>query len=246
VLASTSQRKEQLQNTKNLDDIRENKLLAALPSEIVDRLAPSFESVALPPFEVLYNYNEEVTHLYFPHKNTVVSALCTADEGVQVEVGLMGSESVVGFSGILGSASPYVQLVQVPGTGTRIAIAVAIAEFERGGRFQSLLLAYTHMLLVQVSQTALCNRIHSDPERLSRWLLLSDDRVQSHQLPLPRELLAKMLGQSQSSVSITSAILEKAGFIAYNGAEMTIINREGLEGVACSCYWLVKRHKEAF
>jgi CRP-like cAMP-binding protein len=87
----------------------------------------------------------------------------------------------------------------------------------------------------------LCNRIHSDEERLARWLLLSNDRIQTQQLPLPRELLGKMLGRNLAGVSVAASTLHRAGMITYNGAELVILDREQLEAVACSCYWIVKR-----
>ena len=142
--------------------------------------------------------------------------------------------------------SPYQNLVQVPGTGSRLTLEDANQEFRRGGIFQASLLRFTNSLLLQTSQTALCNRIHSDEERLARWLLLSNDRIESKQLPLPRELLAKMLGRNHSGVSVAASTLERAGLITYNGAELVILDREKLETVACSCYWVVKRQTRKF
>jgi CRP-like cAMP-binding protein len=224
------------------EEIRENELLGALPPAEFERLLPRLERVVLPPFEILYDFDDEITHLYFPNRNTVVSTLCKTDEKVNVEVALCGNEGVAGLSAVFGTTtSPYQNLVQVPGTGSRLTIADAKEEFKRGGAFQELLLRFTHLLLLLTSQTALCNRIHSDEERLVRWLLLSDDRIASNQLPLPRELLAKMLGRNHSGVSIAASTLEKAGLITYNGAELAIVDRERLESVACSCYWVVKR-----
>ena len=191
----------------------------------------------------MYDFDDEITHVCFPHRNTVISTLCRTDEQVNVEVALCGNEGVVGFSAMFGtSASPFQNLVQVPGTGSRLTIADAKREFKLGGAFQELLLRFTHSLLLQTSQTALCNRLHSDEERLARWMLLSSDRIEHNQLPLPRELLAKMLGRSLSGVSIAASSLQKAGLITYNGAELVIVDRERLESVACSCYWVVKRH----
>lgn len=231
-----------MRDRPDTDEIRENELLAALPSADFERLLPRLERVVLPPFEILYDFDDEITHVYFPNRNTVVSTLCTTDEKVNVEVALCGNEGAAGLSAVFGAAtSPYQNLVQVPGTGSRLTIADAKEEFKRGGAFQELLLRFTHRLLLQTSQTALCNRIHSDEERLARWLLLSDDRIASNQLPLPRELLAKMLGRNHSGVSIAASSLVKAGLITYNGAELVIVDRERLESVACSCYWIVKR-----
>ena len=224
-------------------EIRENQLLAAMPDGVMKRLLPQLEEVLLPPLEILHNFNDEVTHLYFPNRSTIISTLSTTDEHIIMEVGLTGNEGFVGVSGLFGfDVSPHQHLVQAPGTGTRLAVGAAVEEFQRSGPFQALLLRFTYVFITQVAQVALCNRAHSDEERLARWLLFSQDRIDSHQLPLPRDLLARMLGRNHSGVSVTAAILQSAGLIKYNGAEMVITNREGLEGVTCSCYWMVKRY----
>lgn len=232
-----------VRDPQGANEIRENELLAALPAEDFERLLPRLERVVLPPFEILYNFDDEITHIYFPSRNAVVSTLCRTDEKVNVEVALCGSEGAVGLSALFGTSTSFYQnLVQVPGTGSRLTVHDAKQEFNLGGAFQELLLRFTQALLLQTSQTALCNRIHSDEERLARWLLLSNDRIESNQLPLPRELLAKMLGRNHSGVSVAASTLERAGLITYNGAELEILDREKLETVACSCYWIVKRH----
>jgi CRP-like cAMP-binding protein len=232
---------------QDANEIRENELLAALPSDDFARLLGQLERVILPPFEILYDFDDEITHVYFPNRNTVISMLCRTDEKVNVEVSLCGNEGAVGLVGLFGSeTSPYQNLVQVPGTGSRLTIEDAKEEFQRGGAFQALLLNFTNSWLLHTSQTALCNRIHSDEERLARWLLLSNDRVESKQLPLPRELLAKMLGRNHSGVSVAASTLERAGLITYNGAELVIVDREKLESAACSCYWVVKRQARKF
>ena len=231
-----------LRNEPDIGEVRENELLAALPADDLHRLLPNLERVVLPPFEILYDFDDELTHVYFPNRNTVISTLCRTDEQVDVEVALCGNEGVAGLSGIFGaSTSPYQNLVQVPGTGSCLTLENAREEFQLGGAFQKLLLRFTDLLLLQTSQTALCNRIHSDDERLARWILLSDDRISNNQLPLPRKLLAKMLGRSHSGVSIAASALEKAGLITYNGAELVVLDREKLESASCSCYWVVKR-----
>ena len=231
-----------LRDQPDIAEIRENELLAALPANDFERLLPNLERVVLPPFEILYDFDDEISHIYFPNRNTVISTLCRTDEQVNVEVAVCGNEGVAGLSGVFGTpTSPYQNLVQVPGTGSRLTIEHAQQEFNRAGAFQKLLLRFADSLLLQTSQTALCNRVHSDEERLARWVLLSDDRISSNQLPLPRELLAKMLGRNHSGVSIAASTLQKAGLITYNGAELVVRDREKLESSACSCYWVVKR-----
>ena len=227
---------------QDVNEIRENEVLAALPADDFERLLPRLEQVVLPPFDILYDFGDAITHVYFPNRNTIISTLCRTDEQINMEVSLCGNEGAVGLNGLFGSdASAYQNLVQVPGTASRLTLEDAKEEFRRGGAFQALLLKFTNTLLLQTSQTALCNRIHSDEERLARWLLLSNDRIESKQLPLPRELLAKMLGRNHSGVSLAASALERAGLITYNGAELVILDREKLESVACSCYWVVKR-----
>jgi CRP-like cAMP-binding protein len=231
-----------LPQSQNSNEIRENELLAALPSDIFERLMPHLEPTVLPPLEVLYDFDDPITHLYFANRNTVISTLSRTEEDVDVEVAICGNEGAIGLSGILGSTnSPYQNLVQVPGTGSRLPTEEAKREFSQCGAFHDVVLNYTNSLLLQISQTALCNRIHSDEERLARWLLLSNDRIQTHQLPLPRELLGKMLGRNLAGVSVAASTLQRAGMITYNGAELVILDREQLEAVACSCYWIVKR-----
>ncbi len=225
-----------------INKARDNHLLAALPTESLEGLRPSMESIIMPPTEILYDYDDALTHIYFPGKDTVVSFLCRTDERESVEVALCGNEGAVGAAALFGvDTTAHQALVQIPGIGFRLEMSAARDEFRRGGRFQELILKFTHSLFVQVSQTALCNRLHSDEERLARWLLLSHDRVASHQLPLPRELLAKLLGRNLSTTSLTATVLERAGLISYDGSELVITNREKLEAVACSCYWVARR-----
>ena len=131
-----------------IDEIRENELLAALPSEDFERLLPRLERVVMPPFEILYDFDDEITHVYFPSRNTVISTLCTTDEKVNVEVAICGNEGVAGLSGVLGTVtSPYQNLVQVPGTGSRLKVEDAREEFKRGGAFQDRLLRFTHLFV---------------------------------------------------------------------------------------------------
>lgn len=229
---------------QGVQEIRGNALLAALPSEIFARLLPHLELCPLSMANVLYDFDDRVTHLYFPNRSAIVSTLCRTDEHINIEVALCGNEGLVGFTSICGNApSPFQNLVQVPGTASRLPLEYATQEFRRGGLFQEFVVGFMNSSLIQTSQTALCNRIHSDEQRLARWVLLSDDRAQAGHLPLPRDLLAKMLGRNHSGVNVAASVLERAGLIRYDGAELLIVDREKLESVACSCYWVVRRQQ---
>jgi CRP-like cAMP-binding protein len=233
---------EMKENEIKENEIKENEILGALSAEDFARVQPKLEFAALPLFQVLYDFGTPIEHLYFPTRNTIVSMLCRSDERIQVEVTLCGSEGAVGMSALFGlPASPFQHLVQVAGASYRMSIADAMEEFRRGEGLQSLLMKFMNAQIMEVSQTALCNRIHSDEERLARWLLISHDRVEFNQLPLPRDLLAKMLGRNHSGVSVAASTLQRSGLITYNGAEIEILDRERLETVACSCYWVIKR-----
>jgi CRP-like cAMP-binding protein len=118
--------------------------------------------------------------------------------------------------------------------------ALSQDEFSRGGALQHLLLRYTQALIAQISQTAVCNRIHFEPARLARWLLECHDRVQGDELPMTQEHLAIMLGGRRESVSIAASCLQDAGLIRYVRGHIRILDRRGLEGVVCECYPVVR------
>lgn len=99
-----------------------------------------------------------------------------------------------------------------------------------------------HGLLVQTAQTAACNRVHELEERLARWLLMCQDRVQSDHVQITHEFLAMMLGARRTTVSVAAGMLHKAGLIVYSRGHVTVQNREGLEHAACECYQII--HEE--
>jgi CRP-like cAMP-binding protein len=121
---------------------------------------------------------------------------------------------------------------------------VLASEFRRGGILQRGLLRYTQSLIAQMSQTAVCNRLHSVEQQLCRWLLLSHDRLPSNELIMTQELIADMLGVRREAVSHQAARLQTAGLISYHRDRITILDRAGLEARACECYGVVRREAE--
>jgi len=132
-------------------------------------------------------------------------------------------------------------LVQIGGGAFRMNAKMLHEEFARGGPLQRLLLRYTQALLSQVSQTAVCNRLHAVEQRLCRWLLLSHDRVKSDEIHLTQEFIANMLGGRRESVTVAAGRLQDAGLIQYSRGHITIIDRQGLEAAVCECYRIVKQ-----
>ena len=90
-------------------------------------------------------------------------------------------------------------------------------------------------------QVAACNRLHEVPERLARWLLMSQDRIGGEIVPLTQEFLAHMLGTRRASVTVGAGILQEAGLITYTRGAVTIVNRGNLEDAACECYEAITR-----
>ena len=135
---------------------------------------------------------------------------------------------------------PNRAVVQSAGGAVRMKAKVLQDEFARGGKLQYLLLRYTQALITQISQTAVCNRLHSVEQQLCRWLLLSHDRVQADELIMTQELIADMLGVRREGVTVAAGRLQDAGAIKYVRGRITILDRQKLEKTVCECYRVVK------
>jgi len=221
---------------------KRNSLLASLTRGEKERLLPQFEVVTLKLTEVVLAAGSEIKQLYFP-TTAVISTVALIGEGMRVETSLIGYDGVVGVSAFLGvSRTANESIVQSSGEALVIGAKTAQKEFKRVGPFHDAILLYTHVLLTQVAQTATCNRHHTVEERLSRWLLMMLDRVESNTLTLTQEFLSWMLGVRSTSVSIAAISLQDAGIIEYSRGRIVVLNREGLEESACGCHSLLKAH----
>jgi CRP-like cAMP-binding protein len=217
-----------------------NHILDSLPREDYERLLPHLETLEMSQSQILYKAQEVMEHVYFPH-NSMVSLISRTPEGESVEVGMVGFEGIAGISTVLGvDNSPYEIMVQIPGDVTQMRVGVLREEFKRSGAMQSLLLRYTQGLLLQTSQIAACNRLHTLLERLARWLLMSQDRCMCDDLPFTQEFLSLMLGVRRAGVTEAAIILQAEGFIKYSRGHIEIIDRAGLKCHSCECYEVVK------
>jgi CRP-like cAMP-binding protein len=223
-----------------LIDPVENRLLAALPREEYERLVPHIEQVSFSLGEVIYESGGHLNHVYFP-TTSIVSLLYTMENGASAEMGLAGNDGMVGIALFMGGeTTPNRAVVQIAGGAVRMEAKVLQSAFAMGGHFQRLLLRYTQALITQISQTAVCNRLHSVEQQLSRWLLLSHDRVRSDELVMTQELIANMLGVRREGVNLAAGQLQDSQAIRYNRGHIKITNREKLEAKACECYRVVK------
>lgn len=224
----------------------ENRLLSALPSETYQRLLPDLTTTCLNKGKVLYEAGDHVRACYFP-VGGMISLLSTTEDGETIEVSMVGDEGMVGVPAILGvNITPYEIMVQIETDALMVKADVLRREFTRGGRLHDLLLRYTHALLCQISQSAVCNRFHTIDQRLCRWLLISRDRVHADTFPLTQEFISHMLGVPRTSVTMTAGELQRAGLILYTRGRITILDGNGLEAAACECYRVVKNETDNF
>ncbi|HEX8472950.1 MAG TPA: Crp/Fnr family transcriptional regulator [Pyrinomonadaceae bacterium] len=221
-----------------------NKLLARLPQEEYERLLPYLEHVPFVLGEVVYESGGQMGHIYFP-TTAIISLLYMMENGSSAEMGVAGNEGLVGIALFMGGNTvPNRAVVQSAGEALRMKAQALQEEFARGGTFQRLLLRYTQALMTQMSQTAVCNRLHTVEQQLCRWLLLSRDRLNSDELVMTQELIANMLGVRREGVTQAAGRLQEQGLISYVRGRITMLDRSGLESTVCECYQVVKDEYE--
>ncbi|MES1201263.1 MAG: Crp/Fnr family transcriptional regulator [Pseudomonadota bacterium] len=213
-----------------------NRILAALPKAEFALLAKHLTYVDLALGQSLHRAGDAINEVFFIDSG-FVSALSMLSDGQPIEIGLVGSEGVVGVSVVLGATNSYSEtMCQTGGGAYRLPTAALKDVVAHAPHLRDLLLRYTHVFHVQVAQTAACNAHHDLGQRLARWLLAAHDRSGVPELSLTQDLIAVMLGVRRSTVSIAAGTLQKAGVIRYQHGHITIMDRVGLENAACECY----------
>jgi CRP-like cAMP-binding protein len=221
-----------------------NWLLDGLPREEYERLKSDLEPVTFSLGEVVYESGGRMAHVFFP-TTSHISLLYTMLNGTTAEMGLVGNEGVVGIALFMGGdTTPNRAMVQGAGDAFRMRAKSMQREFKRGGDFQHLLLRYTQALITQISQTAVCNRLHSVEQRLCRWLLMTHDRTHSDELQMTQEFISNMLGVRREGVTHAAHNLQNNGLISYVRGRIKILDRKGLEAHACECYAVVKEEHD--
>jgi CRP-like cAMP-binding protein len=213
-----------------------NRILAALPPAEYARLAPAVEQVDIVPRQAIYRVDEVMDRIFFPLTG-VYCEYAVLGDGTTVEVGTIGSEGMVGLPVFFG-ASAALSLTE--GQLAGIALAMTADAFrtaaERSAELRAVLARYTQAHLSQIAQTAACNAVHTVEQRLTRWLLLTHDRVEGDRFKLTQSLLAGMLGTRRETVTTAANRLRRDGLIRYSRGSITVTDRPGLESAACECY----------
>jgi CRP-like cAMP-binding protein len=209
---------------------------------LLDELSPNERSklslveVSLPFGQVLCDRGRKVSWAYFPI-DCLISCVHITRDGTTAETALIGNEGMfdVGLFLAGGASSPRA-VIQVAGHTFRVSPRALQAEFAHAGTLQRVLLRYTNALLIQISQTAICNRFHLLEQRLCRWLLLCNDRLHRDEFLVTQEMIANMLGGRRESITVVVRRLQDRGAIRYSRGHIIILNRELLEQLACECY----------
>jgi CRP-like cAMP-binding protein len=221
-------------------DHRANRLLAAVAPEDFALLESHLDLVDLSRGQVLYEAGDVIRQIYFPHE-AVISLVNVMEDGNVVEVAVFGREGASGLYGALATRESFGRyMVQMPGAASRIAYEHLAEVRSARPKLQQLLTNYGDALMTQTFQTVSCNAMHRVEARCCRWILSMHDRVGRDSLPLTHEFLAEMLGVQRPGVSVVAHRLQTAGLIRQSRGGITVVDRTGLEEIACECYGKIR------
>lgn len=216
-----------------------NHLLATLPNADFLRLEPLLEPITFKLGAVLYESGDKLEHAYFA-TTAIFSMLYVMENGATAEIGVVGNDGVLGVSLLMGGDTTTSRaIIQGAGEAFRIKNADLQTEFARAGAFQKLMLRYMQALLTQISQTAVCNRLHSVEQQLCRWILMSHDRLDSDNLVMTHHLISNMLGVRREGVTLAAKKLAEKKLIKNVRGTIILLDRLGLEKTVCECYKVV-------
>src|SRR5436190_1255708 len=213
-----------------------NRILSRLSRQDFALLEPHLEPVDLPVRKPLEARRKRIDQVYFIESG-FASVVANGTDKPSIEVGIIGREGMTGLAVVLGNErAQHATYIQVAGKGLRISAAHLREADERRTTLHRAMLRYAHAFLAQTTATALANGRSKIEERLARWLLMADDRIDSDELPLTHEFLGLMLGTHRPGVTIALQALEKVGLISTRRSHITIVDRKRLEKSANGAY----------
>ena len=219
-----------------------NKILLSISDSDYSSLRPHLEYVSLPDHLVLHEAGGKLEFAYFPNRG-LISLVVIMKDGKTAEAGIVGNEGFAGTQAAVGlRRAPLQAVVQITGDGFRVEVGALQNSLESAPHLQLMLSRYAVVRRMQVAQTAACNRLHDIEQRLARWLLMTQDRVDSGSLPITHDFLATMLGTDRPTVSLAASVLQSKEIIQYTRGAVKIVNRNKLEGSACECYGVIRQY----
>ena len=218
-----------------------NRILLSLPDGEFEALRPFLSFEELPRGTSLHEPGNKLEFVHFLNHG-LVSIMVATREGKTVEVGVVGNEGLVGTPALVGlNRSPHRAIVQIAGDGLRVPVNAVQSALQSSPYLQHISSLHAIIQGMQAAQSAACNRLHPVEQRLARWLLIMQDRVDQDSLYLTHDFLATMLGTDRPSVSLAAGILHKKGTIEYTRGSVRIVNRRRLEETACECYGVMQQ-----
>ena len=228
-----------MSTTSNLNTALRNHLLAALPEVEFAQVEANLEPVSFKLGEVLYESGGKIDYVYFP-TTAIVSMLYVMENGATAEIGVIGNDGMAGVSLCIGGETTTSRaIIQSAGNGYRMKANDVRAAFALGGAFQKMVLRFVQALMTQISQTAVCNRLHTVEQQLCRWILLSHDRLDSDELVMTHDLISNMLGVRREGITLAAQKLAKRNLIKNVRGTIKLLDRQGLEETVCECYAVV-------
>src|SRR5580658_3913399 len=219
-----------------------NLILLSIPDSDYNALRPHLEYVSLPNHLILHEGGGKLEFAYFPNLG-LVSLVVVMKDGGTAEAGIVGNEGFTGTPAAVGlSRNPLQAVVQITGDGFRVEVAALQNILASAPQLRWMLSRYAIGQGMQVAQTAACNRLHDIRQRLARWLLMTQDRVDVESLPMTHDFLATMLGTDRPSVSAAAGVLQKKKLIEYTRGAVKIVSRKKLEDSACECYGIIQQY----
>ncbi len=219
-----------------------NIILLSTSDNDYSSLRPHLEYVNLPNHLVLHEAGGKLEFTYFPNRG-LISLVVVMEDGKTAEAGIVGKEGFTGTPAAVGlRRSPLRAVVQITGDGFRVEVGALQNTLESAPHLQLMLNRYAAVRGMQVAQTAACNRLHDIGQRLARWLLMTQDRVDSGSLPITHDFLATMLGTDRPTVSLAAGVLQRKELIEYTRGAVKIVNRKKLEDSACECYRVIQQY----
>jgi CRP-like cAMP-binding protein len=221
-----------------------NRFLAALPSDLVPRLAFRLEPVLFRHGDVITHPGDPADYVYFLDRG-LFSLVKVMNDGRAVEVGFVGTEGMLGVSALLGLEHwAFEAIVQLDGSGHRLKTTTLRVEMERSHAFKELVLRYVYYAESQISQAAACNRLHNLMQRCCRWLLTACGNARASSFAITHEFLALMVGVNRPSLSLIVSALQRAAIITYKRSTITVLDRNALEQRSCECYETLRQEME--
>ena len=222
-----------------------NQLLAALPKKDYQALQHHLEEIPLVFEEILYQPNVLISDVYFPNSG-IVSLLAAVNGRATLEVGLVGKEGILGLAVFMGVSNSHNRaVVQGVGSAMKMKATAFRKQCNDGGVLPRLLRRYSHSLITQITQSAVCNQFHSVDERLARWLLMTHDRMGDDEFQLTQDFLSNMLGVRREGVSRAAGDLQERNLIEYSRGRLKVLDRAGLEATSCGCYEVIKEESKS-